>query len=449
MRLAIIILLALGTLPLFAAEPEAGQNPGEAAIVDPSLITGIPPSLPLRPAALEDIVDDQDHPNLAAELELEPMSDVLVALKASSQEFLAENAKADVDYTQLMKSPEQHRGEVVRLEGVLAALNECKFAPNPSGLMAYWKGFIVGKPDGQVSTFISIERPGAEITKGSHVELCGYFFKRYCFLNREPSGKYSIAPLLFIRSARHIAETACNKFVFEPTVELMLPREEAVKSDRQIAAKFRLKVQLKRDSSSEWYALVENQRLSMIQGSSQKSLIQFLIKRIEEAQETEFPRGPYGEVGLFVNLRIPADAPMREAERLIMTIAQAKLVNVNYMTDQKLQPKTKETDAPPPIEPLASPVSDVVIGNLHVHVKRDGNNAVYSFQDTELSLREFTEKLTRTAAPNPRSCSMRTSYDPDTSWGDVMAVFHACSSAKVGECGLIPLRGDNSAPLRK
>ena len=48
-----------------------------------------------------------------------------------------------------------------------------------------------------------------------------------------------------------------------------------------------------------------------------------------------FKLGPLGEVSFPVKLRIPANAPMFEVERVVMTMAKAKLVNVQYAAEKE------------------------------------------------------------------------------------------------------------------
>ena len=120
------------------------------------------------------------------------------------------------------------------------------------------------------------------------------------------------------------------------SVKMKLPRADQAKSDKLVDTKGRIVVQMKFDKdSSKYWAIVDNQKYEIVGGGNNKTLITYLTEQITKRKALgEFKEGPNGEVSFPVKLRIPADAPMREAERLIMTMAQAKLVNVHYACEE-------------------------------------------------------------------------------------------------------------------
>ena len=86
---------------------------------------------------------------------------------------------------------------------------------------------------------------------------------------------------------------------------------------------------------------------------------------------------------------------------------------------------------------------------LNIHVMTNGGQPVYKFLDSSASLAELNQKLANSTSGGGERFSVRVSYEPEVPWGDIMAVFNACNKVKIGECGLIPLRGDKAAPIRQ
>jgi len=116
-------------------------------------------------------------------------------------------------------------------------------------------------------------------------------------------------------------------------VQMKLPRASEAKTDKEVDSKNRLVVQLEKADGKYW-ATIEKNRYTLEAQGLNKSLVEYLNQNI-------ISRKAHGEVkedengGLLfpVKLRIPVDAPMREAERLIQSMAQAKLVNIQYAAD--------------------------------------------------------------------------------------------------------------------
>ncbi|MGD0088539.1 MAG: biopolymer transporter ExbD [Planctomycetota bacterium] len=82
---------------------------------------------------------------------------------------------------------------------------------------------------------------------------------------------------------------------------------------------------------------------------------------------------------------------------------------------------------------------------LSVHVSPAGAGAAYQFMQREVDLAGFNEMLASSTGGGVEY-QVRVSYEPDVRWEHVIAVFNACSKAKIAECGLIPLRGRDAAP---
>jgi biopolymer transport protein ExbD len=118
-------------------------------------------------------------------------------------------------------------------------------------------------------------------------------------------------------------------------VQMKLPRADQAKTDKEVDSKNRLVVQLEHADGKYW-ATVERNRYTLEAQGGNKALIDYLNQNImsRKAHNPEACKEDENGGLLFpVKLRIPADAPMREAERLIQSMAQAKLVNIQYAAD--------------------------------------------------------------------------------------------------------------------
>jgi len=118
-------------------------------------------------------------------------------------------------------------------------------------------------------------------------------------------------------------------------VHMKLPRASESVPDKNVVTKGRIVVQMKKKEGGEYKAIVENNEYEIVQGGNNAALIRFLNDRIMKAQAEGLELGPNGEVNFPVKLRIPEEAPMREVERVVQAMAQAKLVNVQYACEAK------------------------------------------------------------------------------------------------------------------
>jgi biopolymer transport protein ExbD len=136
--------------------------------------------------------------------------------------------------------------------------------------------------------------------------------------------------LMFLVMVGDMARSATN-------VKMKLPRCDMALPDAKLGStEGRIVVQMKKEKDGRYWAVVENNKFELIHGGSNKSLIQFLEDQITRRRAKDaFTTGPNGEVPFPVKLRVPADAPMYEVERVVMTMAQAKLVNVQYAARSK------------------------------------------------------------------------------------------------------------------
>ena len=86
---------------------------------------------------------------------------------------------------------------------------------------------------------------------------------------------------------------------------------------------------------------------------------------------------------------------------------------------------------------------------LRIHVSRRSGQALYEYvgMGNAVPFDALVGTLSRAAQAGGDKYSVRVSYDPETPWGDVIAVINACNKVKIHECGLIPLRGADAAPM--
>jgi biopolymer transport protein ExbD len=111
-------------------------------------------------------------------------------------------------------------------------------------------------------------------------------------------------------------------------VEMKLPRADqaiqAVRSDG------RLVIQMQPRSGS-YDAIINRKAYDLVTAGSSKTLIDYLDDQIQYALGKEqTTKNSDGSVNIPVKLRIPEGAPMKEVERLVMTLAKVGLTHVQY-----------------------------------------------------------------------------------------------------------------------
>ena len=129
--------------------------------------------------------------------------------------------------------------------------------------------------------------------------------------------------LMFLVIVGDMAKNANN-------VQMKLPRADMSVHDS--GGEGRIVVQMKQHPDGRYMARVDNYDFELLAGGHNQSLLDFLEKLINR-------RGAKpdkdGGVPFPVKLRIPADAPMGEVERVMMAMARVKLVNVQYAAEKE------------------------------------------------------------------------------------------------------------------
>jgi biopolymer transport protein ExbD len=83
---------------------------------------------------------------------------------------------------------------------------------------------------------------------------------------------------------------------------------------------------------------------------------------------------------------------------------------------------------------------------LSIHVSHPaGGAAQYEFMTKQVNLQGLNDMLAGSVGGG-QEYQVRVSYEAEVPFGDVLAVFNACSKVKIAECGLIPLRGAKARP---
>lgn len=116
-------------------------------------------------------------------------------------------------------------------------------------------------------------------------------------------------------------------------VKMKLPRVTQAKSEKElkVSTEGRLVVQLRKDDSGKYWAIVENSKYELVPRGDNATLQSYfetqIRTRLEKGRTT---KGDDGSVPFPVKLRVPADAPMLQVERIMMTMARVGLVNIHY-----------------------------------------------------------------------------------------------------------------------
>ncbi|MCY3017726.1 MAG: biopolymer transporter ExbD [Planctomycetota bacterium] len=121
-------------------------------------------------------------------------------------------------------------------------------------------------------------------------------------------------------------------------IQMKLPRADQAMTDKTLKEKgFRLEGRLIVQMQSQggvYRAVVNNKSYDLVKGGSNKGLLDYLCETVEYAVgKGNAKRSPDGAVDMPVKLRIPEDAPMRDVERVVMSLARAGLVNIHYTAE--------------------------------------------------------------------------------------------------------------------
>jgi biopolymer transport protein ExbD len=120
------------------------------------------------------------------------------------------------------------------------------------------------------------------------------------------------------------------------SVAMKLPRADQAQSEKALKIKVegRIVVQLYKDAQNKYCAVIENKRYELVGKTESNSLITYLedlvTNRVRKGLAT---KAETGETSFPVKLRLPADSPMSQVERVMMACAKAGLVHVHYAAE--------------------------------------------------------------------------------------------------------------------
>jgi hypothetical protein len=185
-----------------AAAPKAADGSEAAKAAAPA--TPAPAgAFPLQSEFFQYVLDNQaEDQQEAQQIELNAMKDILAALKGVSEEQLTAAVNPKATFRELMLRPEQYRGHVVRIRGLLKFSEVPKHIGEAAGMRLY-RGQIANMM-GEIVTYISLTPP--ESTKEMPVRLTGVFMKRYAYLNEQEGDKLTWTPLVFVKRVEPYAE---------------------------------------------------------------------------------------------------------------------------------------------------------------------------------------------------------------------------------------------------
>lgn len=126
---------------------------------------------------------------------------VLERVRATSQQELNEAAESDVAFTVLMVMPDDYRGRLVNLRGVLRQYGPLQGLELGDDAAPVFEAWILTRDGGNnpVRVLLTEPVPGLEPGKqlSAEVEVAAYFFKRYGYVTQDGD---HVAPMLIGRS---------------------------------------------------------------------------------------------------------------------------------------------------------------------------------------------------------------------------------------------------------
>ncbi len=181
-----------------AAAPVAGA-------LEPTVISGTPPTFPLKSDNFADIDEEQKPGSEAEFIEHDALEDILKAVRASSQEFLTKNVNPKINYVTMMNKPETCRGDVVKVSGTLRYVTDIDLKTPMAGVTKYWRGQIsVGSE--KIMTFISMEPLPKDLAIGRGTNVTGIFMKRWVYKNEAPGEQGTWTPLIVCRRVERVTD---------------------------------------------------------------------------------------------------------------------------------------------------------------------------------------------------------------------------------------------------
>ena len=131
-----------------------------------------------------------------------------------------------------------------------------------------------------------------------------------------------------------VGDTAANA----NNIQMKLPRADQALTDVQLKEKNirldgRIVVQLK-GKEGKYTAVVNNKAYDLVGGGANKTLLDYMDDQIQYAIGKGLAtKDPSGAVSIPVKLRVPEEAPMKDVERVVMSMAKVGLVNVQYAAE--------------------------------------------------------------------------------------------------------------------
>jgi len=126
------------------------------------------------------------------------------------------------------------------------------------------------------------------------------------------------------------------------SIHMKLPRADQALTDKELKDKNvrmegRVIVQMQ-NKDGKYMAVVNNKSYELVGGGSNKGLVDYLDDQVQYAIGKGLAvKDPSGAVNIPVKLRIPEEAPMKDVERVVMTMAKVGLVNVQYAAEPTLK----------------------------------------------------------------------------------------------------------------
>ena len=127
--------------------------------------------------------------------------------------------------------------------------------------------------------------------------------------------------LMFLVMVGDMAASASN-------IQMKLPRADAAIADPYTPGRITIQMQ---NQNGVYYAVIGNQCYDLVIGGLHKPMIDHLDTTANYGiAKGWWKRDSLGRLDMPVKLRIPEDAPMRDVERLVMTVARVGIVNIHY-----------------------------------------------------------------------------------------------------------------------
>ncbi|MDI6733738.1 MAG: hypothetical protein QME51_09300 [Planctomycetota bacterium] len=181
-RLFLIISGILLSSPLLFAEAPPTELP-EIKIISPTL--SISPASEGSPVIIQRFEGFLDYVKDRTLIEQdEPYNAILRFISRLQPAEISNRIKTEITYNNLMESPQEYRGEIVRCKGVLLYLNPYRLRPNTAGIDIYYAGMLGNPSTNEFFRFHLIDKP-QELLKNSYddrsladeVEVEGAFLK--------------------------------------------------------------------------------------------------------------------------------------------------------------------------------------------------------------------------------------------------------------------------------